>query len=254
MIRALVWKEWREQRPLVLAGVAATLVLPLFVLMASLGAFRGDSIAQQVLPALTIMVLLPMFAAATGATCFADDRSDDTLAFLLSRPASRGRIWTVKVGVALMAFLAIAVLMIGASSAIGALADGPTIEQLDAMRSYRPGMRPLGGGGTRTFIIRAITDASGPNLLVSFLAFMMTGPGFLMVLFGASVFWSTRLKRPLNAMFAGVLTAIGLVAVQIPLLFQGNGFRIFPPWPLMATIALLLASFLTFETTEPAKT
>jgi len=249
MNRALIWKEWRQQRPLVLTAVAAALLLPLFALMGSWGGFRFDSLTQ-VLLALHVMVIVPVFAAATASLSFADDRADQTMGFLLSRPASRARVWWVKVGVALMAFVAIAVLTAGVAMLLSTMIGGPTISEL-MPRSYPSGFRPIGGGGTRTFVINAVSEAFGDGLGASFAAFTLSGPGFLMVLFGASVFWSTRSRRPLSAMFAGILTALLLMLVQMPLTFIGNGFRVYPLWPLMAAAALLIASFLIFQKADP---
>ncbi len=154
MTGALIWKEWRQQRSLVLAALAAALVLPLFTFFGSFGRFRFDSLTQ-VLPALQMIVLLPVFAAATGALCFA-------------------------------------------------------------------------------------------------------GPGFLLVLFGSSVFWSTRSARPLHAMLAGILTTMVLVAGQTAMALLALQTNVRPPlytqWPLMVCAALLVASFLSFRASDPATT
>jgi ABC-type transport system involved in multi-copper enzyme maturation permease subunit len=119
MTRALLWKEWRTQRSLVLAGLAIAAVLPPFLMagaMATSSRYRfGDLVAA--LPPLFALLVWPLFAAATGATAFAADRSDDSLRFLLSRPVSRGRVWLIKAGSALAAFLAV----VAGTMLIGAL-------------------------------------------------------------------------------------------------------------------------------------
>jgi ABC-type transport system involved in multi-copper enzyme maturation permease subunit len=253
MTRALIWKEWRVQSPLMVAAVIAAFVQPLFVMMGSLGGFRGDSLTQ-VLPALTVAVLLPVFAAATGALCFAEDRSGDTLGFLLSRPISRRRIWLTKVAVALVVLAAITLLTFAASRLLGAFIDGPTFDEL-VPRAYPAGMRPLGGGGTRTFVIRAISDAFGQSPAAAFIGFTLTGPGFLLLLFGASAFWSTRSKRPLHAMLAGSLTALAFIAIPLTIALttaEGNTMRLYPSWPIMSAAVLLSVSYINFRQTEPA--
>lgn len=254
MLRALIWKEWREQRPLVLAAVVAAFALPLFILMGSLGTFRGDSLTQ-VLPALNMIVLLPVFAAATGALCFADDRSDNTLGFLLSRPASRNRVWLVKVGVALTAFGAIVVLSIGVSMLLAWLAGGPTLTDLVPRRGSFPlGVRPLGGEGVRGFVVQALSTP-GRGWLPGLLAYYLTSPACWLLLFGASAFWSTRQDRPLKAMFAGLATTAALIALQVFFSLigaQASSIRIYILWPHLAAVTLLIASYLLFRTTEPA--
>ena len=42
MLRALVWKEWREQRPLVLAGVALAAVMPVPICLYSPACIAGS--------------------------------------------------------------------------------------------------------------------------------------------------------------------------------------------------------------------
>jgi len=254
MLRALIWKEWRGQRPLVLAAVVASFALPLFVLMGSLGEFRGDSLTQ-VLPALNMIVLLPIFAAATGALCFADDRSEKTLAFLLSRPASRNRVWLVKVGVALAAFAVIVVLSIGVSLLLASLAGGPTLSELVPFRGAVGPLRPLGGDGVRNFVIQALSTPGG-GWLPGLLAYYLTSPACWLLLFGASAFWSTRQDRPLKAMIAGLVTAALVFTVQIAASLaaaQTSSVRIYALGPHLATATLLIASYLIFRTTEPAR-
>jgi len=257
MTGALIWKEWRQQRSLVFAALAAALVLPLFTFFGSFGRFRFDSLTQ-VLPALQMIVLLPVFAAATGALCFADDRSENTLGFLLSRPTSRARVWVVKVGTAFGIFLVIAVLTLGVSMLLGTLVGGPTMEELVPSRPLPPGVQLLGGGGMRSWLISSMSQATGRNPVVTLLALTVTGPGFLLVLFGSSVFWSTRSARPLHAMLAGILTTMVLVAGQTAMALLALQTNVRPPlytqWPLMVCAALLVASFLSFRASDPATT
>ncbi|MGD8327970.1 MAG: ABC transporter permease [Acidobacteriota bacterium] len=252
MNRALIWKEWRQQRSLVFAAIVAALLLPLFVYIGSFGGFRFDSLTQ-VLMALQMIVVVPVFAAATGALSFADDRIDNTMGFLLSRPASRVRVWVIKVSVAFLTFLVIWILTLGIAMLLSGLVGGPTISELVPV-GYWQSLIPF-GSNTRSFVINAMSQATGVNAAVAFFAFNATGPGFLLLLFAASVFWSTRSKRPLSALLAGILTAMILEVVEtlfIALQIQATGrATIYPMAVLYVCLALLIASFVIFRTTEP---
>lgn len=102
MTRALLWREWREQRRLVLAAWGITLVLPLFLVAGmkvgapgyELGALGG------MLPIVVLFGVWPVIAAASGAVTVSSDTGDESLRFLLSRPVSRRRVWTAKLLVA----------------------------------------------------------------------------------------------------------------------------------------------------------
>jgi len=121
MTRALLWKELREQRALVLATWAIALVLPAFLLIGMRMLTSGYSMAALagITPMALLTVVWPMMATATGALSVSSDLSDESLRLLLSRPVSRERVWAVKVGAALLAFAAAVV----GSAAIAYLFD-----------------------------------------------------------------------------------------------------------------------------------
>ena len=111
MHRALMWKEWREQRAVMFAGLLVTILMPLFL-------FAGMSLRprpvdlgslSEALPGLYVILLWPLFVAAAGAGTVASEIGDGTLGFLLSRPVSRVRVWVVKVLVAAATFSVVAV-------------------------------------------------------------------------------------------------------------------------------------------------
>ncbi|MDH3629459.1 MAG: ABC transporter permease subunit, partial [Acidobacteriota bacterium] len=110
MTGALVWKEWRTLRGLLIANVVLCLIAPL-ALSAWSAAFlqdrAGDSMAVLLLST-SLFAVLPIFAAACGATVIAGERSERTIGYLLSRPMSRFRIYATKVAVALSAWLLVA--------------------------------------------------------------------------------------------------------------------------------------------------
>ena len=109
MLKALAWKEWREQRPLILAGLGIAAVLPLFLIAGMMAATANrnfNNIIDIMGPALLFFVW-PLIAAATGATTFGADMADDSLRFLLSRPVSKARVWSIKMAVGMAAFFAV---------------------------------------------------------------------------------------------------------------------------------------------------
>ena len=77
MTGALVWKEWRTLRGLLIANVVLCLIAPL-ALSAWSAAFlqdrAGDSMAVLLLST-SLFAVLPIFAAACGATVIAGERS-----------------------------------------------------------------------------------------------------------------------------------------------------------------------------------
>jgi len=104
MLKALAWKEWREQRPVVVAGVAISAVLPFFVVAASM--LNNDGRLDQIVEVLPVAFMAgwwPLLAAASGAITIANEEEGGTIRFLLSRPVSRINIWLVKVSLGMLA-------------------------------------------------------------------------------------------------------------------------------------------------------
>jgi ABC-type transport system involved in multi-copper enzyme maturation permease subunit len=120
MLRALLWKEWRQLRALRLAGLALGLVLPIAFLagasaarrgFAPFGRVGGDStrtILLELLPATLAFGLWPLTALLVAAQAFAGDRAAGVEAFLLERPVSRRRTWLARLFTSLGSTLAIA--------------------------------------------------------------------------------------------------------------------------------------------------
>ena len=120
MLRALVWKEWRQQRSIVGVGAGLGFILPVIVyLVGRTASNRMQPIDfAELVPFLMAVFVWPLFAAIVGATTNADEKTDASLCFLLSRPVTRARVWGVKVitaaaalGLVVMVSLAIAQLV-----------------------------------------------------------------------------------------------------------------------------------------------
>ncbi len=184
MIRALLWKEWRQQRSLVIAALVLAAILPLFLAagaMASRGVAPMHELTSALLP-LYALTVWPLFAAATGGTTLAADMGDGSLGFLLSRPVSRARVWLLKVGVALSAFaiIVIGTTMLAISFAWLTATDG---------RAFRNTLSRVLG-----------------NAEIEALFFL----GLYLFLSGCAVYCSVFVKRPLLAAVGGLLVAGGL--------------------------------------------
>jgi len=102
---ALMWKEWRENR------LGFLIFLASGVLMQS-SLYSLDQKRPDLLVCLTLFLLAPAYIGMVGASVIAPEVGEKTLAFLLSRPMARWRIWTAKTlfGALLSALATIALL------------------------------------------------------------------------------------------------------------------------------------------------
>ena len=185
MTRALMWKEFREQRPLILAALIIVLVLPLFLIGGLwFGASRSNIASLSgTLTTIVLLLVWPLFALAVGAQTIGSETIDGSLRFLLSRPVSRTRVWLVKLGVA-VATLGVIVLGTGIVTVM--------YEKFVVLRSYRA------------------DDVSGWLQPDRALPVAMA----LLALLVSAHYCSLFLRRPLAAAIAG-LVAAGSMAVGV---------------------------------------
>jgi ABC-type transport system involved in multi-copper enzyme maturation permease subunit len=234
MTRALIWKEWRTQRPLVLAGLAIAAALPLFLtvgMMAGSSMYRFGDLVAALTPIFALFIW-PLFAAATAASAFAADRSDDSLRFLLSRPVSRGRVWLIKAGSALAAFLAVVAGTMLIRIVYTWLAAGANL-------------------GFTEVITRQVGGRIDTRMLVVAAPFAL--------LFGCSLYCSTFARRPIAAAVGGFLVAacmiglsgmvwwlfsVGSLRFTFSNIFYRLGASAGVP---LAAIGVLIASFFAFR-------
>ena len=194
MTRALVWKEWREQRPIVIAGLALALALPplLAVGMTAIGRYKDLASLAGTVPGIVAVLMWPLMAAACGATTISNEIGDGTLQFLLSRPASRLRVWWIKVGVAALALLIIVAGSLAIATGFLALTRGRDLA-------------------------RALAVEFEPS--IAFTLVSLAGGVFLV--FACGVFFSTFVARGLTAAAAGLVAALtvgaGLLLVWVRL-------------------------------------
>ena len=189
--RALLWKEWREQRPIVVTGLVLSLLMPFF-LMAGASTMKREidyNALANVMPLFLALAMWPLLAAACGAATISSEIGDGTIGFLLSRPASRRRVWLVKVAMAVLALLAIVAGSLVVAALFDAIVPGDTpgsvMEQVGLGQDY------------------GIVETFG----VVFLA------GGLLLLFATAVFFSTFLSRAMTAAAAGVVSALGIISL-----------------------------------------
>jgi len=191
MLRALAWKEWREQRSLVLAGTALAIVLPVLLFMVatvSLPRFSGRGLADVTALAFALM-LWPMFVSAAGAGTFANESTGRTFGFLMSRPVSRGTIWGAKIVLAAIAGLSVIFASLLVTTVVYWLAGIPAAAD--------PSLLVLGSvfGATPTLVLGA------PSLYL---------------VFAAAVFLSVRVARPFAAAIGGLAgSAVMLIMLMV---------------------------------------
>ena len=185
MLKALVWKEYREQLPVALAGMAISLVLPFVVLsMVAATISSADPMDMaDVLRFIMAVMVLPIFAAAMGATTFAGDSGKASLGFLLSRPVARGWIWLAKTATGAIAVLVV----VGISWLVTKIFD-----YLVAGPSMRPSLSAGPLSSSETFALANVVVVIG-------------------LAFALSALFAGLFDRSLTAAGAGLVVGWGLV-------------------------------------------
>jgi hypothetical protein len=184
----LVWKEWREQSGVVAAGAGMALALPLFVLAGMKVAGNRPLDATGIADLLTGLyagIVWPVAALAAGAATFAHEAGDGTLAYLLARPMSRARIWSMKVLAGAAAALTVVLISLLIAWAAGGMA---------------------GGSGLGAEVRRLTDDGLGGFVAISFVL-------ILVLMFCTSVLFSVLISRPLTAAAGGLAAASGMAGL-----------------------------------------
>lgn len=219
MLRSLVWKEWREQRPIVLSGILVAIVLPVLILAATVLASTSDRVvaSAQIVPLFYVAVLWPLFAVAAGATTITSDNSPAQLGFLLSRPAPRWLIWATKIGTGLAGFallIAVSELLV---RGLGAATGAPAMSTLAPIPDF----------------------VSGPGVRVLLPALVL---GFNLVCFASATFFASAMRRPLIvALLAGIVAVVHWVsttAVWWLIDYMPGGDLVFAAFALLGALAL----------------
>ena len=216
-IAALAWKEWREQRPIVLAGLVLSAALPLILLAGMEASGRSWTFGSLVhaLPAVNVLVVWPLLAVVAGSTTISNEMAEGTLGFLLSRPVARRTIWLMKVIFGCFTVLAVALASVLVFLSCRLLLTGSAWGPLESL-------------------IDLVWDMDLPiELLLACIFFI----------FATGVFFSTFLARALTAAAGGLLLSL----ILLPALFV-LWTRIDTDWEFEAGLLglqICLASLLT---------
>jgi hypothetical protein len=231
MLRALAWKEWREQRPVVYTGVILAALLPLFLAVGLpwRGPRREMLHLAGMIPVALGSFVWPLLAAAAGAATVSSDKGGGTLGYLLSRPVSRMRLWVIKVTVAILSVVTASLISLALAQAyIFWLLRGQADTSLGAL------VRRGGFGGPFDILVLASLS---------------------LLLFACATFFSTLLARALPAAVSGGALAL-LVLSGILLIWAAFSLQpwLEPQWlaaeMFLAAMTILLASFAIFARAE----
>jgi len=226
MIKALLWKEWREQRGIAFAGAAVALMIPLMTITIASASGAPDFLdVADVVPFIFAMVVWPLFAALAGATVNSESASLASSGFLFSRPVPRAALWLIKVSIAV-----IAVSFVVALSYYAAL-------RVDVW---------VGGWGFR------FPFSSDPFSWPADNAVRAMAVGGLYVTFCGAVFLSTFMRRAIAAAIGGLALAIvsqyGAIFAAGWLGSLGTGVeRFLDVWSVSLSAVFLLASLYVFR-------
>ncbi len=237
MLKALLWKEWRLQRRVVVAGFALSLLLPVLVFGVALATdsrvYRAEF--AQTVAFLAAALLWPLFAAVTAATAYAEGGDPASLGFLLSRPVSRSRVWGVKTAAAAIALLAIVGFSFGVAQFVylGSLSQSlPFPFPADAMSTGLPGtaLQIL----ALAFVLLVFTGATLCSLLTRQALLAVLG-GFAVAMsieysclaFGMALAHATRPLSGIEPFLVGFLTVavLALLAAAFSLFVTGSDLR-----------------------------
>jgi len=224
--RAMLWKETRMQRPVLLSCAAFAALAPLAVLamFSTEARYVGFDIVRGL--STVLAALWPFLAVAAGAITFATEVEDGTELFLLSRPVTRVRVWCLKVGAA-----AATMALTGALS-------------LAVIRAAAWGIGPV----PADYFAR-----SNFGDWAMFVPWTVFGLGVLM--FAAGVFCSTIIGRPLTAAAAAIALGLTVLAVVFAAwAVLGLVPHLEPQWfgaqTMVLAAILLVASLMVFSWPE----
>ena len=207
MIRAVVWKEFREQWLIALAlvvlgggvlVVAATLGDP-----PTPGASAADVVRSLGVGRLATLMLVVTAGMVCGGALFAAERESGTMSFLEVLPAARWALWRAKIAAGVLLAIAQAGVLLALAAALG-LADGPFAARLAVYALLAFAWGTLGSTVARTTLgsvgvaIPAASLATFGFLLPICLLFAPPGSNFPRPV-GWAVFEALMLFAPLAA-------------------------------------------------------
>jgi len=186
MIRALLWKEWREQRGVVAAGLILVVLAPLgtFAWSASRSNPLSGDDHNQLLGLFFVLFLWPLFAAACGAGTVANEHATGSLGYLLSRPIARWKIIGGKTVTALFSWI---VIVGGSLAAMLVVAS-------------------LTGSGTTRWFHKATQDVDNVGVVVLAVAASL-------LIFACAMYFSNVMRRTMTVAAAAIVAALALMTL-----------------------------------------
>ncbi|MFB3895786.1 MAG: ABC transporter permease [bacterium] len=97
MFKSLLWKEWRENRTIILGALCSILGLSLIFYLALRKI--GDASALVILYIWLGHILIPTIAAGITANMFSREKNKSDLEYLFSLPVSKSKIWWTKIAI-----------------------------------------------------------------------------------------------------------------------------------------------------------
>lgn len=234
MIKALLWKEWREQRAIVGVGLALALLTPVLlgVWVLATGGRRQLWMATELAPFINAAIVWPLLAAIAGAATGGEELASGTLGFLLSRPVSRHWVWLTK-------------------SLTGALAAGAVFAFSFVVSAL---FSAYAGNGALRFPFTAGPFGSAAFFPDSLLRVYVVGA--VVLAYAAAVFFAVLVVRPIAAALLGLVTGTalcgGIVAAQRSLAYQPRDLEGAEPFAMIAlasAAAIVLAAGLVLYRT-----
>ncbi len=205
MLKALLWKEWREQRAITAAGLGLALLTPALLTAWAVGSAgaRDLWVAAELSAFVSAAIVWPLLAAIVGATTGGDELSRGTLRFLMSRPVSRERIWLTKTLTGALSLAAVVGFSFAVSASFSSFAGNEKL--LFPFTTGLPGFAAIPNSVLRVYLAGAVV-----------------------LVYVAAVFFAAFVARPMASAMLGLAAAVGLcgmiLTIQRALAYQ--------PWDL----------------------
>jgi hypothetical protein len=130
VVRAVLWKEWREQATIIVAllafgsgVIAAAVTFGSQITDSGPLEFRGYGEAGR----LAFLMLALTAGTVIGGTLFAGEAEAGTTSYLAGLPVSRWRLWRAKIAAGLILTVLAGAVLIAVAAALGALGSGRTV-------------------------------------------------------------------------------------------------------------------------------
>ncbi|MFQ5767690.1 MAG: ABC transporter permease, partial [Acidobacteriota bacterium] len=187
MLKAMLWKEWRQQRPVIFLGLVLSVLVSVAAVLT--GEFKPSTLAGKLAMSYAVVVW-PLVVLLAGAATLAGEKATGTLSFLYTLPISRLRVWTAKVAAGLTAILMVVLVSLALARLLLALA---------------------GPGGAPEFSVQGLVDPFRMLPAAPWIA------AYLSVLFATAVFFSTFLAREILGAGAALATSMVVLVVAVRL-------------------------------------